>query len=229
MKSIWNIIQRKLVHIRIRPISVFCMHHVCEKFDANSMHICDWMSLVDFKKRVSSLQHQGVHFISMDEACRHIKYDSFRFRKYAVLTFDDGYASLLEVLPWLEEQGIPCTLFINGKYLDGISYRDNPEERYLSKKELFQISNPLVEIGSHGWEHTDACRVKQEEFEADIKKNKTILCVHPRYIPFHAFTWGRYNDSALKMLYRERITPVLMDGVKNYTDSRFVHRELFKP
>ena len=229
MKTVLNKIQLTLLRMRIQPIRVFCMHHVCEKFDANSMHESDWMSLIDFENRVSSLQNQGVHFISLDEAYRHIKYDSFRFRKYAVLTFDDGYASLMEVLPWLEEHGVPCVLFINGKYLDGISYRDNPEERYLSQNKLFQISNPLVEIGSHGWEHTDACKVKQEELEANIKKNTMVLCSHPRYIPFHAFPWGRFNDSALKLLNRERITPVLMDGMKNYTDSRFIHRELFKP
>ncbi len=122
-------IKRKWMKLRLQPIRVFCLHHVCEQFDADTMYACDWMALDEFKQKINALRSQGYQFISLSEAYNHLKKNRFRRKKYAVLTFDDGYKSLKEVLPWLEEQKIPATLFINGKYLDGKSYRETPNEQ----------------------------------------------------------------------------------------------------
>ena len=138
-----NSIKRKLLKLRLQPIHVFCLHHVSQTFDAESMNKGDWMQIDEFKSKVMALLQDGVEFISLTYAYTHICKDMFRLKKYAVLTFDDGYASLNEILPWLEGQNIPATLFINGKYLDGKSYRDNPKEQYLNKEELFALTSPL--------------------------------------------------------------------------------------
>ena len=109
-------LQRKWMKLRLQPIRVFCLHHACEQFDAEAMYPCDWMALDELKQKIIALRNQGYQFISLTKAYHHLKKDYFRRKKYAVLTFDDGYKSLKEVLPWLEEQKIPATLFINGKY-----------------------------------------------------------------------------------------------------------------
>ena len=132
MKELVNKIRRKWMKLRLQPIYVFCFHHVCETFDAASMNQRDWMQIDEFKQKVLKMQQDGVEFISLKEAYNKITNDKFRNHKYAVLTFDDGYASLNEILPWLEGQNIPATLFINGKYLDGKSFRDNPKPRHHS-------------------------------------------------------------------------------------------------
>ena len=144
--KIWTKIKRKWTKIRLQPIRVFCLHHVCEQFDADTMYPCDWMALDAFKKKINELRNQGYQFISLTEAYEHLKKDRFRYKKYAVLTFDDGYKSLLEVMPWLEEQQIPATLFINGKYLDGKSYRNNANEKYLMYDELFSLSSEVFTL-----------------------------------------------------------------------------------
>ena len=133
-------IRRKLKKLFLQPIRVFCLHHVCEIYDSESMYPCDWMELVKFKQKINALRVQGCHFISLKEAYTHLKNDLFRKKKYVVLTFDDGYKSLTEILPWLEEQNIPVTLFINGKYLDGKSYHDVEKESYLTYNELFSLN-----------------------------------------------------------------------------------------
>ena len=92
-----NIIQRKWMKLRLQPIRVFCLHHVCEQFDADVMHPCDWIALDEFKKQIYELRNQGYQFISLTAAYEHLKKDSFRYKKYAVLTFDDGYKSLKEI------------------------------------------------------------------------------------------------------------------------------------
>lgn len=218
---------RKWIKIRLQPIRVFCLHHVCEHFDADAMYACDWIALDAFKKKINVLRNLGYQFISLTAAYEHLKKDWFRCNKYAVLTFDDGYKSLTEVLPWLEEQKIPATLFINGKYLDGNSYRDNPKERYLTNDELFSLTSSLIEVGHHGWEHVDATEMSEAELIDSMQKNLEILSSHPRYIPFWAYTWGQHTEKADTCLKQVGITPVIITGHGNYNFNGLIDRELF--
>lgn len=224
--NIFTKIQCKLIKFRLQPIRVFCLHHVCEQFDADSMYPCDWMALGEFKQKINTLRDEGYQFISLKEAYKHLKNDYFRRKKYATLTFDDGYKSLFEILPWLEEQQIPCALFINGKYLDGKSYRETPKEQYLTYNELFALTSPLIEIGYHGWEHTDAEKMSEEEFEESLQKNTEILSSHSRYIPFWAYTWGHHNDASDCYLKQKNIIPLIITGGKNYKFKDHIDREL---
>ena len=209
---------------RLRPIRVYCMHHVCANYDANSMYESDWMQIDEFKSKVQSMRQDGVVFISLTEAYQHLCNDWTRYRKYVVLTFDDGYASQKEILPWLEDQQISATLFINGKYLDGISYRENPNERYLTKEELFSLTSPFIEIGSHGWEHTDATLMSNQEFRESIERNVECISKHPRFIPFYAYTFGRHNIFTDMALKAKQLLPVLVDGNYNYDNIDLIDR-----
>jgi peptidoglycan/xylan/chitin deacetylase (PgdA/CDA1 family) len=213
--------------LRLEPIRVFCLHHACEQFDAEAMYPCDWVAMDEFKKKIIALRSQGYQFISLTDAYEYLKKDWFRRNKYAVLTFDDGYKSLKEVLPWLEEQKIPATLFINGKYLDGKSYRETPNEHYLTYDELFALTSPLLEIGHHGWEHTAATEMTDEELLESLQKNMEVLSAHPRYIPFWAYTYGIHNQTSDVTLSNNGMTLVLVDGGKNYKWKGCIDRELF--
>ena len=219
-------LQRKWMKLRLQPIRVFCLHHVCEQFDAEAMYPCDWMALDEFKLKINALRSQGYQFISLTEAYDHLQKDWFRRKKYAVLTFDDGYKSLLEILPWLEEQQIPFALFINGKYLDGKSYRERSKEKYLTYDELFALTSPLIEIGHHGWEHTVATEMTEEELLVSLQKNIEILSAHPRYIPFWTYTWGRGTQNTDLILHKNLIVPILITGGKNYSFKGNINREI---
>lgn len=219
-------IKRRLMKMRLQPIRVYCLHHVCAMFDAESMNCGDWMKIDEFKAKINAIRQDGVEFISLSDAFSHICEDRIRYKNYAVLTFDDGYASLKEILPWLEEQKIPATLFINGKHLDGKSYRKNPKERYLTKDELWTLTSLFVEIGSHGWEHTDALKMSIDEFKQSIDQNTELLFSHPHYVPYHAYTWGNHTSDTDAYLLSRGITPVYIDGMKNYKNHDVIHREL---
>ena len=216
---------RKLMKMRLQPIRVFCLHHVCEQFDADVMSAYDWMALDEFKQKINALRNQGYQFISLTDAYEYLRKDWFRRKKYAVLTFDDGYKSLLEVLPWLEEQQIPATLFINGKYLDGKSYRETPKEQYLTYDELFSLTNPLIEIGHHGWEHTAATEMTDEELLDSLQKNMEVLSAHPRYVPFWAYTYGKYTDQTNFLLRNNKLILVKVSGGQNFHLQEAVDRE----
>lgn len=226
INEIWTKIRRKWMKIWLQPIRVFCFHHVCDIYDESTMYRVDWMQIDEFKAKVHAMQRSGVEFISLTDAYRHICNDCIRCKKYAVLTFDDGYASLKEILPWLEQNQIPVTLFINGKYLDGNSYRKNPKEKYLTKEELFELTSPLIEIGSHGWEHVDASEIDLKEFQDSICKNREILQNHPQYVPFYAYTYGRHNQQEDEYLAGLQLIPVLIDGADNYDERKYIQRRL---
>lgn len=219
-------LQRKWMKLRLQPIRVFCLHHVCEQFDADAMYACDWMALDEFKHKINALRRQGYLFVSLTKAYYHLKKDYFRRKKYAVLTFDDGYKSLKEVLPWLEEQQIPVTLFINGKYLDGKSYRVTSKEQFLTSDELYALISPLIEIGHHGWEHKSVKEMTEEELIDSLQKNIEVLSSHPRYIPFWAYTWGRHDDISDMYLKQKNIIPLILTGGRNYKFNGYINREL---
>lgn len=228
----WSQIHIKLLNrwkkYRFQPIRVFCLHHVTATYDAESMNRGDWMDINEFKQKIAAMQQERLELISLSDAYRHICEDYVRCRKYAVLAFDDGYASLKEVLPWLDEQKIPCKLFINGKYLDGKSYRKNPKEKYLTKEDIDQLYKlyPLLTIASHGWEHTDASQMTIDEFKHYIETNVELLHSNSSYIPFHAYTWGRHTADTDAYLLSKKIIPVYIDGMKNYNEPNVIHREL---
>lgn len=228
MMKISDKIKRKWMKLRLQPIRVFCLHHVCEHFDAESMHEGDWMALDEFKQKVLAMQQSGVRFISLKEAHERLKNEDFRFKNYAVLTFDDGYASLREVLPWLKEQGIPVTLFINPDYAAGKAYRETEKEKYLTLEELAALD---VEIGMHGLQHLDVTKMNEDEFREFVEQSYHQSSIinsgsDQSFIPFWAYTWGLHNAVTDRVLTDKGIIPVYIDGMKNFNDNTCIHREL---
>lgn len=235
-------IQRKWIKLRLQPIRVYCLHHVSDEYNPLTMWECDWTQTELFKRNILRLKSQYT-FIPLAEAYEKMQQDVFRFRKYAVLTADDGYKSLLSVLPWLEEQQIPITLFVNTKYLDGQSWSVINEEQakranedvdmlrdvcpnlYLSKEELLQVAAmPNVTIGMHGHEHIDATQQSLEDFKKNVQLCQDALRDVPNTVPYFAYPWGRHNEKTDKVLKGMNLIPVLVNGTKNYTYEGYIDR-----
>ena len=229
-KDLVNKIKRKWMKMRLRPIRVLCFHHVSEVYDASYMKPCDWRQLSTFQSDILRMQREGVRFISLDAAYHHIKDDYLRTRKYVAITFDDGCKSLKGIIPWLMEQQIPVTLFINGKYLDGKSYRDNPLEQYLTANELREMVDQyglLLSVQSHGWEHTDAALMAPEQLRESVEKNIEVLTPYTEHsipIKYHAYTWGSYTDENDRVLQSMHLIPVRINGRVNYNDASCIDR-----
>lgn len=230
MNNFLHRIKRKFIKLRLQPVRVFCFHHITEEYDASYMKRGDWMQLSLFKNKIEDMQLNGIEFISLYSAYNHIKNDRIRTKKYVVITFDDGYASLKGIIPWLMENKIPVTLFINPKYLDGESYRDNPNERYLTANDLKELTDQygiLLSVQSHGWEHTDAAKMSSEELKENISKTIEALTpytTHSIPILYHAYTWGSYTKENDEVLMSIGIVPVKINGRVNYNDSSCIDR-----
>lgn len=208
---------------KLSPIHVFLFHQVSDFFDETTMFACDWTETEQFKGNVLKLKDK-YEFISLEEAHRHLKNDDVRLKDYAVLTADDGWASLNNILPWLEQQNIPVTLFVNPDYADGKSFRNKKTERYLTRSEI--ESYKMVSIGLHGLEHISVSEMSETEFRDYVAKSVKQTSNFPGYVPYWAYTWGLYSEMNNIVLKDFGITPVYIDGEANIDNSEYIDREL---
>lgn len=232
-------IRRKWTKIRLQPIRVFCFHHVSDAYKSSYMWEEDWTNTDVLKNFMMDMQRDGYTFISLPEAQAKLTNDTFRKGKYAVLTADDGFKTLLNIVPWLIEEQIPITLFINPKYIIENGIGENVQARldktrcakgneiYLRKSDLDNMKSPLVTIAYHGYEHLDEWKMEERAFVQNVEKCERTLKVLPlEVIPFYAHTYGHAREEYNRILDNKKLTPVYVSGGENYADPTRIDREL---
>jgi len=229
MEDLAKKMKRRATKMRLQPVRVFSFHQVSDEFEPDTMMECDWLQTEAYKRMVLSLK-ENYSFVSLQEAYSHIAKDMFRTKRYAVLTADDGWASLHNVLPWLSEQNIPLTLFLNPGYFDGVHFRERNTERYLLERDIKRVSDTYSNVffGMHGWEHVDVSKQDENEFRKNVGRSLEALKDYKNFVPFFAYPWGRHNAMNKRVLKEFNLIPVLMDGMMNYNDASAVHRELLQ-
>lgn len=220
-------LRKRWTRLWIKPVRVFCFHQVSDVFDSDTMKECDWMQTEAFKKKILAFKQQYT-FVSLEEAYGHIANDKCRMKRFAVLTADDGWASVKSILPWLEEQQVPVTLFLNPFYMDGLHFREIETERYLLESDIRNICDMFsgVSVGMHGWEHADVSKQSEDEFRKNVEQSIQALKDCKSFVPFFAYPWGRRNGMNDRVLKEFDVVPVLMDRMRNYNDVSAIHREL---
>lgn len=221
-------IRNKLMKIRLCPIRVFCFHQVSEEFDPDTMWKRDWTQIEQFKSTILKLKTKYT-FITLSEVTDHLRHDRFRFKPYAALTADDGWLSVMNIIPWLAEQNVPVTLFINPSYLDGVHYQKRESEKFMTKEDVDSCVKkyyPLVSIASHGWIHKNCLDMNEVEFADNVQKAESVLSQINGKIPYYAFVYGNYRPAQRDLIKDRGLIPVFMDGCKNYNDELSIHREL---
>lgn len=226
--------------MRLQPIRVFCFHHVSDAYDASYMWEEDWTQTDVLKQFIISLRDNGYTFVSLTYAHAKISNDIFRNRKYAVLTADDGFKSLLNILPWLEEQHIPITLFVNPRYifedrigeniqnrLDQSKTKVSRSEIYLKMNDIESLHSPLITFAYHGYEHLDEWDMNKETFTQNLTQCiEAMQRDFPNVIPFYAHTYGHAKREYDAILHEHGLTPVYVSGNYNYNDASNIDREL---
>jgi len=241
----WNKIRGRFIKWRLKPIRVFCFHQTSDNFDPNVYCKPDWIPSCFLKEFILRLQKEGYEFISLEEAHRHIKEDFFRYKKYAVLTADDGLKCQAEIIPWLEEQNIPITLFVDLETLDGqtctmpvknyFQITNLEEEKmhalklFLTWEQLSVLNYTALTIAMHGLKHDSVQSINELDFEQQVEKCKQELTkLKLNVIPFFAYPYGAHSHCNDVTLRKKGVIPVLADGYENYNDSNVIHREILE-
>lgn len=130
-----------------------------------------------------------------------------RGRRYAAVTFDDGFASTIEnAVPELVQRKIPATLFIVAGLLGakpnwltlGADCLD--AERIAPAERLKELPSDLITIGSHTLSHPRLPSLPEVEAMTELAASRESLeRVLNRNIKLFSFPYGAHNERLIKM------------------------------
>ena len=144
-----------------KPIPVLMYHRINRPDPASSLTV----SPENFTKQLEWLRRKKFHFLSLDEVIhRNIK-SSFLDRSIA-LTFDDGFHDNYEnAFSLLMKRKLPAALFVVVNWVG--------EKGYLSWKEIRELSQKGILIGSHSLTHRWLPHLSDDrELESEIADSK---------------------------------------------------------
>lgn len=152
----------------------------------------------DFIEHLNYLADNQFNVVDLPEALQKIRAGESLADKSVAITFDDGYANLLDVaLPELEKRGWPATIFVNPGLLK------KHASHYMSWQQLKTWQNKKMTIANHGWQHDYWVRqpdnMTSSEWQKQVKDSilsteKAIeaqLGSSPRLV---AFPYGEYDN-----------------------------------
>lgn len=97
----------------------------------------------------------------------------------ALITFDDGYRSVLEVaLPLLEDFGYPAVIFVPTDYVGRTNLfdgDDEPQEPLCDWDDLRELARRGVAVESHGASHRTFSELTHPECAAELEGSKATL------------------------------------------------------
>jgi peptidoglycan/xylan/chitin deacetylase (PgdA/CDA1 family) len=128
-----------------------------------------------FAEQMATLQRlglRGVGVAALVDAMR-----AGRPRGLVGITFDDGYASVLEAaVPELRRRGFTATVFVISGRLGGTNAWDHgPSWPLLSASQVAEVANAGLEIGSHGATHVRLAGLAAAQLEAEVSGSRTRL------------------------------------------------------
>lgn len=156
-------------------MTVLMYHHI-------SSHCrVSWItSLAGFRRHVKWLSdHADV--VSLEEIQRRLAFGNAAIRPCVAITFDDGYAANLSTaVPLLLSAGMPVTFFVTvSNVLSGQPFVHDQGQgqdfRPVSSRELRDLAEAGVEIGSHGLTHADFSRLTESDLVREMAESKMIL------------------------------------------------------
>ena len=126
-----------------------------------------------FRRQLDTLLRVGFQFINGDEFLCFLRDGGGLPRLPILLTFDDAYEDLLDVvLPLLKERNIPAVVFAVSGKLGGTNDWDKvigaPELRLVDINGLQRLAKGRVEIGAHSRTHRCLTDLADEEIVEEV-------------------------------------------------------------
>jgi GT2 family glycosyltransferase/peptidoglycan/xylan/chitin deacetylase (PgdA/CDA1 family) len=153
-----------------------------------------------FRRQLDMLLRLGFQFISADEFLCLLLDGGGLPRLPVMLTFDDGYTELVDVvLPLLVERNIPAVVFAVSGKLGGANDWDKaigaPELRLIDIKGLQRLAKGRMEIGAHSRTHRCLTGLTDKEIVEEVSGSvadlETMGFDRPRMF---AYPGGDYNE-----------------------------------
>jgi peptidoglycan/xylan/chitin deacetylase (PgdA/CDA1 family) len=131
-----------------------------------------------FAAQLRYLRHHGFSGLTFGELCQRRRSGRPLPARPIVLTFDDGYADLIEeALPVMIEQGFPATVFVTTGWLRGAAQYavGTPPGRMLSWGQVVELSSAGVEIAAHSHSHPQLDQISEPRLRVELAKSRRLL------------------------------------------------------
>lgn len=174
--KIWWRIQKHREEKRVRMMKsyVLMFHDISVSRDDFSV------SEEKFCEIIQTLINNGYSFGSLDQLCD----GNLDTPKTCYITFDDGYQSVLTILPLLKKYEIPFCVYITTSKMGKKGYLSPDDVKSLSKE-------VLCTIGNHTDSHVKARNMSQADFVDDVMKANNLLeRITLRPVNHFAFPYG---------------------------------------
>jgi peptidoglycan/xylan/chitin deacetylase (PgdA/CDA1 family) len=128
-----------------------------------------------FAEQMAALQRLGLRGVGIGTLVDAIR--AGRPRGLVGITFDDGYASVLEAaLPELSRRGFTASVFIISGRLGGTNeWDDGPSWPLLSAGQVGELAAAGMEIGSHSMTHVRLAGLEAGQLEAEVRGSRASL------------------------------------------------------
>lgn len=132
-----------------------------------------------FQQQMQLLVDEGYSVMPLEQAWNDLRTGHIS-DKTLVITFDDGFRSLLtSAFPVLEKYQFPATVFVPFDYIgkiDTFSY-ENPRADFeiLSLDEIKKSMDRGISYGSHSMSHSDLTRLSPEKLRQELRVSKQFL------------------------------------------------------
>ncbi|NLT94548.1 MAG: polysaccharide deacetylase family protein [Clostridia bacterium] len=146
----------------------------------------------NFVRQLDWLKENGYSTVTLDDVYAHWYYKKPLPEKPVVLTFDDGYRNMYDiVLPLLLSRDMKATFFLYP------SKFNTPTG--LTTEMVAEMAAKGMEIGSHTYSHKDLTKISAAQLEQELAKSKKVLEeITGKPVKFLCYPSGQFNEQVIK-------------------------------
>ena len=153
----------------------------------------------EFVEHLRFLRSNHWHVLDLNECLSAVSNHRLLPERSALLTFDDGYRSMVDVvLPWLRHFDFPSVVFIPTQFIGGNNDFDSgyePIEPICDLDHLRELARHGCSVQSHGVSHRRFSWIDPAEKEQELVQSKAVLEAYlGKPVEVFAYPYGRLGE-----------------------------------
>ncbi len=179
-------------------LSILAYHMVDPRFDWGATRVTPGQ----FEKQIQYALKRGFSFYTLSD---YIEKNRFNDEKALVITFDDGYKSIIQyAFPILQKYNIRATVFIIAGYIGQYNTWDVNigwlRFEHLNWPDIAMLDEAGWEVGSHTLNHHDLTLLSSNDLADELLLSKMILETKLRKkIASISFPFGNANQTTIRL------------------------------
>jgi peptidoglycan/xylan/chitin deacetylase (PgdA/CDA1 family) len=159
--------------LRLRDVPMILMYHGVAEVRHDPNQLC--VTPERFASQMAWLERRGLRGVSVGQLVDAMA--AGRHRGLVGITFDDGYASVLDAaVPRLRGHGFGATAFIISERLGGSNeWDEGPRFPLLTRDGVRELAAAGIEIGSHSATHPPLAGLRPDRLTAEIGQSRSRL------------------------------------------------------